>query len=83
MIETKSGVGRFFNPTETLMNTKKRVLLVEDNEATIDVVGMELNFLGYEVTIAKDGLISSCPRWTGLKLSVRSGPIPRVAIFPY
>jgi CheY-like chemotaxis protein len=56
MIETKSGVGRFFNPTETLMNTKKRVLLVEDNEATIDVVGMELNFLGYEVTIAKDGL---------------------------
>jgi CheY-like chemotaxis protein len=38
------------------MNTKKRVLLVEDNEATIDVVGMELNFLGYEVTIAKDGL---------------------------
>jgi two-component system cell cycle response regulator DivK len=38
------------------MNTKKRVLLVEDNEATIEVVEMELKFLGYEVTIAKDGL---------------------------
>lgn len=38
------------------MNTKKRVLLVEDNASTIDVVEMELKCLGYEVTIAKDGL---------------------------
>jgi two-component system cell cycle response regulator DivK len=37
------------------MNTKKRVLLVENNESTIDVVVMELKYLGYEVTIAKDG----------------------------
>jgi two-component system cell cycle response regulator DivK len=39
------------------MNLKKRVLLVEDNESTIDVVEMELAWMGYEeVTIAKDGL---------------------------
>jgi two-component system cell cycle response regulator DivK len=38
------------------MNTKKRVMLVEDNVSTIDVVEMELKCLGYEVTIAKDGL---------------------------
>ena len=35
---------------------KKRVLLVEDNESTIDVVEMELKCLGYDVTTAKDGL---------------------------
>ena len=34
----------------------KRVLLVEDNESTIDVVEMELKCLGYEVVIARDGL---------------------------
>ncbi|HEY7219417.1 MAG TPA: response regulator [Candidatus Binatia bacterium] len=34
----------------------RRVLLVEDNESTIDVVEMELKCLGYEVTIARDGL---------------------------
>ena len=34
----------------------KRVLLVEDNESTIDVVEMELKCLGYEVVIATDGL---------------------------
>ena len=39
------------------MNSKKRVLLVEDNEPTIDVVKLELIWVGYqEVTIAKDGL---------------------------
>jgi two-component system, cell cycle response regulator DivK len=38
------------------MNPMKRVLLVEDNESTIDVVEMELKFLGYEVVIARDGL---------------------------
>jgi two-component system cell cycle response regulator DivK len=38
------------------MNSKKRVLLVEDNESTIDVVEMELAWMGYETTIAKDGL---------------------------
>ena len=38
------------------MNLKKRVLLVEDNESTIDVVQMELAWMGYETTIAKDGL---------------------------
>jgi two-component system cell cycle response regulator DivK len=38
------------------MNLKKRVLLVEDNESTIDVVEMELAWMGYETMIAKDGL---------------------------
>ena len=38
------------------MNVKKRVVLVEDNESTIDVVEMELKCLGYDVTTAKDGL---------------------------
>ena len=38
------------------MNAKKRVVLVEDNESTIDVVDMELKCLGYDVMIAKDGL---------------------------
>lgn len=35
---------------------KKRILLVEDNLATIDVMQQELDFLGYEVTVAKNGV---------------------------
>ena len=35
---------------------KKRILLVEDHPATIDVMRQELKFLGYEVTVAKDGI---------------------------
>ena len=38
------------------MNVRRQVLLVEDDESTIEVVKMELEFLGYEVMIAKDGL---------------------------
>jgi len=38
------------------MNMRRQVLLVEDDESTIEVVKMELEFLGYEVMIAKDGL---------------------------
>lgn len=34
---------------------KKRILLVEDNTATIDVVQKELEFLGYEYVSAQDG----------------------------
>jgi len=41
---------------EAMMNSKTRVLLVEDNKPTIDVVEMELAWMGYEVTIAEDGL---------------------------
>jgi two-component system, cell cycle response regulator DivK len=37
-----------------LMN--KRILLVEDNEATVEVVQKELEMLGYEVIVAKNGL---------------------------
>jgi two-component system cell cycle response regulator DivK len=34
---------------------KKRILLVEDNPATIDVVQKELEFLGYDTLTADDG----------------------------
>lgn len=34
---------------------KKRVLLVEDDPGTIDVLCLELGFLGYEVIVAIDG----------------------------
>ncbi|MFQ5849364.1 MAG: response regulator [Candidatus Binatia bacterium] len=35
---------------------KRRILLVEDNPATIDVMEQELVFLGYEVTVARNGI---------------------------
>lgn len=34
---------------------KKRVLLVEDDAGTIEVMCLELRFLGYEVIVATDG----------------------------
>ena len=34
---------------------KKKILLVEDNLATIDVIQRELAFLGYESVVAEDG----------------------------
>ena len=34
---------------------KKKILLIEDNPATIDVVQKELEFLGYESVVAEDG----------------------------
>ena len=34
---------------------KKRILLVEDNPATVDVVQKELEFLGYDTITAEDG----------------------------
>ena len=34
---------------------KKKILLVEDNPATIDVVQKELEFLGYDAITADDG----------------------------
>lgn len=35
---------------------KKQVLLVEDNSVTVDVMRMELEFLGYEVAVARNGV---------------------------
>lgn len=35
---------------------KKRILLVEDDPGTIDVMRDELNFLSYEVALAENGL---------------------------
>lgn len=34
---------------------KRKILLVEDNPATIDVIEKELEFLGYESVVAQDG----------------------------
>ena len=34
----------------------KKILLVEDNPATVDVIQKELEFLGYESVVAKDGM---------------------------
>jgi len=34
---------------------KRKILLVEDNPATIDVIQKELEFLGYESIVAEDG----------------------------
>lgn len=35
---------------------KTRILLVEDNPATIEVMQQELELLGYDVVVAKDGV---------------------------
>lgn len=37
------------------MSAKKRILLVEDNPAAMDVMQKELEFLGYRVILATDG----------------------------
>lgn len=34
---------------------KKKILLVEDNPATIDVIMKEVEFLGYDCIVAEDG----------------------------
>jgi CheY-like chemotaxis protein len=43
-----------FRSAEVYM--KKRILLVEDNPPTVDIVKLELELLGYEVMVAPDGL---------------------------
>lgn len=66
---------------------KKRVLLVEDHPGTIDVVTLELKYLGYEVIVAIDGIKAvevaaselpdliimdvSMPRMNGLEATAR------------
>ena len=34
---------------------KRKILLVEDNPATVDIVQTELEFLGYDSTVAENG----------------------------
>ena len=34
---------------------KKRILLVEDNEATVEVMVLQIKFLGYDVIVARNG----------------------------
>lgn len=38
------------------MKNKRRVLLVEDEPSTIELMQLELEILGYEVTVAENGL---------------------------
>jgi two-component system cell cycle response regulator DivK len=38
------------------MSQKRHILLVEDIESTIDIVGRQLKALGFEVTVARNGL---------------------------
>ena len=39
-----------------MKNQKRRILLVEDIESTIDIAARQLECLGYEVAIARNGL---------------------------
>ena len=34
---------------------KKRILLVEDNEATVEVMVLQIKFLGYDIIVARNG----------------------------
>ncbi|HEY6200547.1 MAG TPA: response regulator, partial [Candidatus Binatia bacterium] len=36
--------------------TKKRALLVEDDQDSLDLITLELEILGYEVSVARNGL---------------------------
>jgi two-component system, cell cycle response regulator DivK len=45
----------------------KKILLVEDNSATIDVMQMELTALGYESVVAQDGA-------AGIDMAVSEAP---------
>jgi len=38
------------------MILKKHILLVEDNPGTVEVISKGLEFLGYQVTLARDGV---------------------------
>jgi CheY-like chemotaxis protein len=37
-------------------NMKRLILLAEDNEATLDMMKTQLEFLGYQVTLARNGV---------------------------
>lgn len=76
----------------------KKILLVEDNEATIDVIQKELEFLGYEYAVALDGqeavekaasympdlilMDISLPKLDGLAASSRIRENPRTQSIP-
>jgi two-component system cell cycle response regulator DivK len=77
---------------------KKRVLLVDDHPGTIDVVQQELDYLGYEVILATDGVIAvelaaselpdlivmdiTMPKMDGLQAASRIKENPKTASIP-
>jgi CheY-like chemotaxis protein len=77
---------------------KKKILLVEDNPATVDVVQKELEFLGYEYLVANDGkeavekatsympdaiiMDISLPKMDGLQASSAIRKNPKTASIP-
>ena len=77
---------------------KAKILLVEDNPATIDVIQKELEFLGYNSIIAEDGkkaldmansqspdliiLDISLPKVNGLEVAAEVRKSPKIASIP-
>ena len=77
---------------------KKKILLVEDNPATIDVIQKELEFLGYESVVAEDGkegvekassylpdliiMDISLPKMDGLEASIAIRKNPKTQTIP-
>ena len=77
---------------------KKKILLVEDNPATIDVIQKELEFLGYESVVAEDGkegvekassslpdliiMDISLPKMDGLEASIAIRKNPKTQAIP-
>ena len=77
---------------------KRKILLVEDNPATIDVIQKELEFLGYESIVAEDGkegvekassslpdliiMDISLPKMDGLEASIAIRKNPKTQAIP-
>ncbi|HEX9446183.1 MAG TPA: response regulator [Candidatus Binatia bacterium] len=77
---------------------RKRVLLVEDHPDTSDLIQRELNFVGYDVLIAEDGLQAvsfsshllpdvivmdlNLPKLNGIEATIRIRKNPKTAAIP-
>lgn len=77
---------------------KRRILLVEDNRATIEVMRQELELLGYDVIVAENGVEAvevaaselpdlivmdiALPKMDGLKAAAQIRSNPKTAAIP-